>query len=151
MASDSGNTDKSMCLCKKCGETHEKPIDNKCEKTKTLKDEKRDSSKESTKKTPQSKAHESSPNDKVLDFAMSTMRSFTEKLSAKEEKISGLSYRMDVTPTALQTASTRKSRSRDKGRRIETSDVGDERHPLISPTRSLVTDNARYYILTGIS
>ena len=51
-------------------------------------------------------------------------------------------YLLEWTPTTVQITSTRKSRSRDKGRQIEISDFEDERHSLISPTRSLVTGNA---------
>ena len=64
------NADKTLRLCKKCGECHEKPINNKCEWSKTFKDEKRDTSRDSSaKKTPRGKSSsEVSQGDKVLDL-----------------------------------------------------------------------------------
>ena len=109
------NTEKTLLLCKKCGDCHEKRINNKCEKLKTVKDEKRDSSREnSTKKTPCGKiTNKTTQGDKVLDLMLNTISTFTDKLSAMEAQISGLSSRMDsskaVTPA-------RKTRSRKKSK-----------------------------------
>ena len=91
--------DKSLPQCKKCGDSHDKPINNKCERVKH-KEEKRDTSREtSTRKTPKSKVtNEISQEDRVLDLVMNTMSTFTDKLSAMEAKISGLSSRMDNVP-----------------------------------------------------
>ena len=49
--------EKALPHCKKCGELHDKPINNKCERLKNIKDEKRDISRDNTtKKTPKNKS-----------------------------------------------------------------------------------------------
>ena len=116
-------SDKSLLQCKKCGDSHDKPINNKCDRVKQ-KEEKRDTSREnSARKTPKS-TNEISQGDRVLDLVMNTMSSFTDKLSAMEEKISSLSSRMDNMPTATP---ARKSRSREKSKRAQILDSTDER------------------------
>ena len=50
------STDKNISMCKKCHVEHERPVDSKCERGKSTKDEKRDTSKETTvRKTPRGK------------------------------------------------------------------------------------------------
>ena len=112
--------DKSLPQCKKCGDSHDKPINNRCERVKQ-KEEKRDTSREnSARKTPKSKiTNEISQGDKVLDLVINTLSTFTDKLSAMEEKISGLSSHMDNVPTATP---ARKSHSREKSKRAQTLD-----------------------------
>ena len=118
-------SDKSLPQCKKCGDSHDKPINNKCERVKQ-KEEKRDTSHEnSSRKTPKSKVtNEISQGNIVLDLVMNTMSTFTDKLSAMEAKISGLSSRIDNVPTATP---ARKSCSREKSKRVETLDNINER------------------------
>ena len=115
-------SDKSLPQCKKCDDSHDKPINNKCDRVKQ-KEEKRDTSLEnSARKTPKSKVtNEISQGDRVLDLVMNTMSTFTDKLSAME--ISGLSTHMDNVPT---TTPARKSRSCEKSKRAQTLDSTDE-------------------------
>ena len=83
------STEKTLLSCKKCGEFHEKPINSKCDRAK-LKDEKRDTSHENTgKKTPRVKTHTEPANQEK----MQTMTGFSDKLSAMEAKITGLTSR----------------------------------------------------------
>ena len=81
-----------MTFCKKCSFEHEKPVGNKCERSKQVakETEKRDSSRESlpVKKTPKGKVGESP--DKMLDLVLNTMTNVTEKLSAMDDRITGL-------------------------------------------------------------
>ena len=50
------STDKNVSMCKKCRVEHERPVGSKCERGKSTKDEKRDTSKETTVwKTPRGK------------------------------------------------------------------------------------------------
>ena len=127
--------DKNLLLCKKCGECHEKPINNKCEKLKAVKEDKRDSSRDSAKKTPRGKpVPETAQGDKVLDLVLNTMSTFTDKLSAMEEKISGLSSHMD---SSAEATPARKSRSREKTKRPEPVDTSDDRLSLFSTGSSL--------------
>ena len=123
MASTSGQ-DKTLLQCKKCGDAHSKPINAKCEKVKETKDEKKDGSKEhvSAKKTPRTKSCDGN-NDKVLDLIMSTMSTFTAKLNAMEARLTGLSSRVEGTPVQPE---KRKSRSRNKAKRIEISDEEED-------------------------
>ena len=102
-----------------------------------VKDDKRDSSKETpVKRTPKGKGGgEISTQDKMLETMLSTMNSFSEKLMAMEQKISGLPTPGEISRSG--TSVTRKSRSREKIRRIEISD--DEDKPsFISPEREVV-------------
>ena len=103
--------EKTLVHCKKCNKLHDKPVNNKCEHFKKIKDEKRDVSRESTsKKTPKSKVTtESAQGDKVLDLVLNTMSSFTDKLTAMEAQISGLTSRMN---SEVGATPVRKSRSR---------------------------------------
>ena len=125
------NTDKPIATCKKCGELHEKPLHAKCERLKN-KEEKRDNSHEhSTKKTPRGKAAGENSQDKMLELVLQTMSGFTEKLSAMEERISGLtsgmnpagneSYTGPLSDTTKNgnTTGKRQSRSREKNKRGE--------------------------------
>ena len=70
----------------------------KCDRPKVSKDEKQDTSKEATiKKTPQGKvSSEISSQDKMLEMVMSTMMSINEKLTAMEERLSGLTPHVDA-------------------------------------------------------
>ena len=121
--------EKTLPHCKKCNELHDKPINNKCECFKNIKDEKRDVSRESTtKKTPKNKATtEIAQGDKVFDLVLNTMSSFTDKLTAMEAQILGLTSRMNldagVTPV-------RKSRSCEKTKRLDTSETSEEQRLL---------------------
>ena len=129
-----------MSLCKKCGEAHEKPVNNKCEQTKQLKDEKHDSSKEhSAKKTSLTKTNKISPNEKVPDLVMSTMTIvlLQNSMQWRRKYLICLSH-MDAAASTIQPQSSRKLHSRDKGRIIEISNV-EEGHSFIFPARSLVT------------
>ena len=105
-----------MTFCKKCSLEHEKPVGNKCERSKQVakETEKRDSSRESlpVKKTPKGKVGESQ--DKMLDLVLNTMTNVTEKLSAIDDRIIGLASCIDATPAK---ASTRKSRPREQSKR----------------------------------
>ena len=123
MAPTSGQ-DKTLLQCKKCGDAHSKPNNAKCNKVKETRKEKWDISREhsSTKKTPLNKSSDSG-NGKMLDLVMSTMSTFTEKLNAMEARLTGLSSRGESTPMQGE---TRKSRSRDKVKRIEISDEDDD-------------------------
>ena len=111
-ATESGQ--KALLSCKKCGTDHEKPIGNKCERLKLDKmerEEKRDLSKEgNVKKTPKGKSTAASNNqDKMMEAMLASMTSFTEKLSAMEERISSLAIVQDGGETSV-----RKSCSREK-------------------------------------
>ena len=90
--------DKILPHCKKCNKLHDKPINNKCEPLKNTKDEKWDLSRDSaTKKTPKNKTtSEASQADRVLDLVLNTMSSFTDKHTAMEAQISGLTSRMNT-------------------------------------------------------
>ena len=114
--------DRSVSLCKKCGSKHERPVGSKCERSKVTKDEKRDTSKETTvRKTPRGKSTDMSSHEKILETVMTTMTTFTDKLNSMEERLSGLTSRLD-TPVAANKSVSRKSRSREKVKRIEISD-----------------------------
>ena len=72
------STDKNVLLCKKCGSEHKRPVGSKCERGKVIKDEKRDTSKETTvRKTPRGKGTDRSSHEKMLETVMSTMTTFT--------------------------------------------------------------------------
>ena len=109
----------------------------KCDKVKEVREEKRDVSREhsSTKKTPRSKTSDSG-NNKMLDFVMSTMSTFTGKLNAMEARLMGLSSRIESTPMQVE---TRKSRSHDKVKRIEISDEDEEVASQTATSRPTVT------------
>ena len=90
------NTDKPLSTCKKWGELHEKSLHGKCERNKN-KDEKCDHSHEhTTKKTPRGKGVNETSQDKMFEMVMQTMTGFSEKLTAIEERISGLSSHGDA-------------------------------------------------------
>ena len=85
-----------------------------------------------------------SSHEKILETVMSTMTTFTDKLNSMEERLSGLTSRLDTLVTVNKSAS-RKSRSREKVKRIEISD-DDEKIPV---TAGLATvSEAGLYILT---
>ena len=107
----------ALGFCKKCNSEHEKPIGNKCEKLKNVKEEKRDLSRETVKKTPRGKPADS--HEKMMDMMLNTMNSVTEKLASMDERISGLTARID---TPAVKPSTRKSRSREQVKRRGTPD-----------------------------
>ena len=89
------NADKPLSTCKKCGELHDQPLHGKCERNKN-KDEKRDHSHEHpTKKTPRGKSLNENSQEKMLDMVIQTMTGFTDKLTAMEEKLNGLSSHVD--------------------------------------------------------
>ena len=128
--------DKLLLSCKKCGGEHQKPVGSKCDRPKIVKEEKRDSSRDtSVKKTPRGKVNKISSQDKVLEMVMSTMNSFSEKLSAMEERLSNIATPVDG--TRLEKCTTRKSRSREKIKRIEISD-DDEKPTVLSPSQNIV-------------
>ena len=129
--------ERNILSCKKCGGDHEKPVGSKCDRAKVVKDDKRDSSKETpVKRTPKGKgAGETSTQDKMLETMLSTMNSFSEKLMAMEQKISGFAGPGESSRSG--TSVIRKSRSREKIRRIEISDDEDELS-FISPEREVV-------------
>ena len=115
---------KALLLCKKYGTEHENPIGNKCEKLKLDKlerHEKHDLSKETIgKKTLKSKSTVNlASQDKMMEVMLASMSSFTEKLTAMEERMSGLTKVQEVGETTV-----RKSRSHEKKRREST----DESH-----------------------
>ena len=130
-------SDKTLFACKTCGGEHDKPVGSKCDRQKVSKDEKRDSSKESaTKKTPPGKVStEASSEDKILEVMMTTTSSFSEKLEAMEQWITGLTSRME-TPTNIKQG-TRKSRSKENVRRTEISD-DEDKLSLFSPSRNII-------------
>ena len=66
---------------------------------------------------------------------MSTMSSFSEKLEAMEQQITGLTSRVETPTTVKQGA--RKSRSKEKAKRIEISD-DEDRSSLFSPNRNII-------------
>ena len=100
------STDKNVLMCKKCGLEHECPVGSKCERGKAIKDEKRDTSKETTvRKTPRGKGTDMSSHKKILETVMSTMTTFTDKLNSMEERLSGLTSCLDTPVTANKSAS----------------------------------------------
>ena len=108
---------------------------NKCECLKLDKmecEEKRDLSKEgNVKKTPKGKATVTSTNqDKMMEAILTSMTSFTEKLTAMEERISGLTKVQDGSET-----SARKSHSREK-KQQESADESQE--PTFVPPHPVV-------------
>ena len=129
--------ERNILSCKKCGGDHEKPVGSKCDRPKVVKDDKRDSSKETpVKRTPKGKGTgETSTQDKMLETMLSTMNSFSEKLMAMEQRISGFATPGEISRSG--TSITRKSRSREKIRRIEISD-DDDKPPFTSPEREVV-------------
>ena len=137
------STDKNVLLCKKCGSEHERPVGSKCERGKVIKDEKRDTSKETTvRKTPRGKGTDMSSHEKMLETVMSTMTTFTNKLNSMEERLSGLTSRLD-TPVAANKSASRKSRSREKVKRIEISD-DDEKIPVTAGLATVSDDGTIY-------
>ena len=97
-------------------------IKNKCERFKMDKEEKKDTIKEqSVKKTPKSKPSTSgSSQDKMMELMLASMSSFTEKLAAMEEHITGLTEKSQE--NTQESTSNRKSRSREKSKKREHSD-----------------------------
>ena len=122
----------NVSYCKKCSMDHERPVGNKCERKIISKDEKRDTSKDSVKKTPKSKGSVE-PSEKIYEMMMSTMSSFIDKLSAMENRISGIASRLDE-PNLVQRSTGRKSHSHSKRRQPEE----DDGHTFTSPARDLV-------------
>ena len=68
-------------FCKKCNTEHEKPIGNKYDKSKNVKEEKRDLSRETTKKTSKGKAADSQ--EKMMDLMFNTMNSVIKPSTRK--------------------------------------------------------------------
>ena len=99
-------------FCKKCNMEHEKPTGNKSERLKSGKEEKRDLSRKTVKKTPKGKAPGS--HEKMMDMMLSMMNSVTEKLASMDERISRLALCIDTPATKT---STRKSHSREQVKR----------------------------------
>ena len=123
-----------MLACKKCGTEHEKPVGNKCDRLKMEKDEKKDGNKDqSVKKTPKNKPSVSgSSQDKMMELMLASMSTFTEKLAAMEERISGIAEK--TCETSQELLSARKSRSREKSKKRDQSDesLGPQaRHSVI--------------------
>ena len=134
------NADKPLSTCKKCGELHDKPLHGKCERNKN-KDEKRDQSHEhSTKKTLRGKTLSENSQEKMLDFVIQTMTGFTDKLTAMEEKLNGLSSRVDSSKGETSTVK-RQSRSREKAKRVELFAEGEDETSLFSPLDTLQATN----------
>ena len=111
------------------------PIGNKCEKLKLDKlerDEKRDLSKDIVgKKTPKGKSTANpTSQDKIMEAMLASMSSFTEKLTAMEERISDLTKVQGDGETTI-----RKSRSREKKKRDSTDESHEPTfatpHPLL--------------------
>ena len=94
-----------------------KPIRNKCERLKNVKEEKRDLSRKTVKKTPRGKTADS--HEKMMDMMLHTMNFVTEKLASMDERISGLASRID---TLAVKPSAWKSRSREQVKRRGTPD-----------------------------
>ena len=137
------STDKNVFLCKKCGLEHERPVGSKCERGKAIKDEKRDTSKETTvRKTPPGKGTDMSSPEKILETVMSTMMTFTDKLNSMEERLSGLTSHLD-TPVTVNKSASRKSRSREKVKRIEISD-DDDKIPVTAGLATVSEDGTIY-------
>ena len=135
--------DKNILMCKKCGLEHERPVGSKCERGKSIKDKKRDTCKETTvQKTPRGKGTDMSSHEKILETVMSTMTNFTEKLNSMEERLSGLTSRLDTPATAHKSAS-RKSRSCEKVKRIEISD-DDDKTPVTTGLATVSEDRTIY-------
>ena len=124
--------DKTLLPCKKCGGEHDKPVGSKCNRQKVPKDKKRDTSKETvTEKTPHGKASSEFPSqEKILEVMMTTMSSFSEKLEAMEEHLTGLTSHVE-TPSNIKQG-TRKSCSKEILRRIEISDDEDKTSIIFS-------------------
>ena len=115
----------------------------KCERSKVTKDEKRHTSKETTvRKTPRGKGTDMSSHEKILETVMTMMTTFTDKLNSMEERLSGLMSRLD-TPVAVNKSVSRKSRSREKVKRIEISD-DDEKIPVTAGLNTVVDDGTLY-------
>ena len=116
------NSHEDMLTCKKCGTEHEKPVGNKCDRIKMDKEEKKDANKEQlVKKTPKSKPSTSAqPQDKMMELMLASMSSFTEKLAAMEERITGLTERPQE--NLQEPAGVCKPRSREKSKKREPSD-----------------------------
>ena len=134
--------DKQIVLCKKCGIDHERLVGSKCEKVKTSKEEKRDTSKEAVRKTPRGKGGDVSSQEKMVELMMSTMTNFTDKLNTMDERISGLTSRLD-NPSVSQKPVSRKSRSCEKIKRIKISD-DDEKAPCTSSLTTVAEDGTIY-------
>ena len=132
MATNSSAATLNVSYCKKCAVDHERPVGNKCDKKIVPREEKRDASKDNMKKTPKSKGSVE-PSEKMYEMMMSTMSSFTDKLSAMENRISGLASQFDD-PNLTQRSTGRKSRSHSKRRKTDEDDI----NTLTSPVRDLV-------------
>ena len=137
------SADKNILMCKKCGVEHKPSVGSKCERGKSMKDEKRDPSKETTvRKTPRGKGTDMSSQEKMLEAVISTMTNFTEKLNSMEERLSGLSSRLDTPATSQKTVS-RKSHSQEKVKRIEISD-DDEKTSATTGLTTVYEDGTIY-------
>ena len=134
--------DKQTVLCKKYWIDHERPVGSKCEKVKVSKEEKRDTSKEVVRKTPHGKGGDVASQEKVLELMVTTMTDFMDKLNAMDERISGLTSRLD-NPSVPQKPVSRKSRSREKIKRIKISDI-DEKVPCTSSLSAVAEDGTIY-------
>ena len=83
-----------------------------------------------------------SSQEKILETVMSTMTNFTEKLNSMEERLSGLTSHLDTPATSHKTVS-RKSRSREKVKRIEISD-DNEKTPVTTGLATVSEDGTIY-------
>ena len=139
------NADKPLCLCKKCGEIHDKPLHGKCERNKNKEEKRYQSHEHSTKKTPQGKTLIDNSQEKMLDMVIQTMTGFTDKLTAMEEKISGLSSRVDSSKGETSTTK-HQSRSCEKGKRMELFAEREDETSLFSPleTPQAGNENSTY-------
>ena len=144
MASTVTETGQKVLLsCKKCGTEHEKPTGNKCERLKLDKsecDEKWDVSKDaSAKKTPKGKSVAYTSNqDKMMEIMLASMSTFTKKLTAMEERITGLTNGKEEGES-----SARKSRSREKKKRKS---IDESQEPtFMSPHPVLQSDEGVSY------
>ena len=111
----------ALFFCKKCNGEHVKPVGAKCERLKRDQ-EKRDNSRDSTKKTPKVKADNENSQEKTLDLVLNTMATLTQQLGAMDERISGLAQKIEPS----NKASTRKSRSRDQTKRRTITELDED-------------------------
>ena len=121
MSSQDGLPKPALFFYKKCNAEHMKPVGAKCERTKRDQ-EKRDNSRDSTKKTPKSKIDNENSQDKTLDLILNTMTTLKQKLGAMDERICGLAQQ--IKPSSK--TSTCKSRSRDQTKRRTITELDDD-------------------------
>ena len=88
------------------------------------------------------KSTDISSQDKMLEVVMSTMSNFTEKLNSMEERLTGLTSRLETPATSQKTVS-RKSCLREKVKRIEILD-DEEKTPVITGLATVSEDKIVY-------